>query len=162
MGPLVLMGPQVPPLWRRATPPPPLVFCTFLSSKVLCPGPVRSLPIPRLFSQPDYFCKPRDPPELEHPGVMQRERLPLERKATGTLRHSVKCHMHGLQPARPLRHGILQAESWRWAATITSGESSAPGLNPGVSRLLAPAGGLSTTIASWESPRECPLRDSQA
>ena len=48
----VLVGPL-----QRGTPPTPLVLCAFFSSKVLCPGPVRSLPHPGLFSQPDYLCK---------------------------------------------------------------------------------------------------------
>ena len=42
---------------ERNAPHPLGALCTFFSSKVLCPGPVRSLPHPGLFSQPDYLCK---------------------------------------------------------------------------------------------------------
>lgn len=110
--------------------PPPVVFGTFFSSKVLCPGPGRPLPHPGLFSQPDYLCKaPGSRLRLEHRNKCSGRGL-LVRRPASTLRHSVICHIHGLQPARPLRPGILQAGVLERAATLPRGNLPAPGLNP--------------------------------
>ena len=67
----------------------------------------------------------------------------------------------GCSPPGPSDPGFSRPESWSGQPLCLGGIFPPRGSTPSLPA-LAPAGGLSTTIASWESPRECPSPEGQS